>query len=238
MKVPKERQLKRGVELCLDNVDKLIEDAEILFQRRNYGHSVFLAYSAIEETSKAFMYAMFRIESPKPNELEQVKRHDAKFDFFMALQIVEIIGRAMERGPQKPDRPLDIKDFQEMERDYDSLSGDVWNLRLQSLYVDYRKGRWFSPSDITRKDAEEWIEYANKYKMKIEPVCRNIVNVPKNILKRSMEYVNFVLENLSKAVLEQFFKNAELAYKNGMISEELYKRIISKKGSNWRDILK
>jgi len=237
MVVPK-RQLKKGVELCFNNVNKLIEDAEILFRRKSYGHSVFLGYSAIEETSKAFMYAMSRIESTKPSELEQVKKHGAKFDLFMGLQIMEFIGRAIERGPQKPDRPLDVKDFQEMERDYDSLTRVVWNLRLQGLYVDYREGRLFSPSDITRKDAKYWIEYAIEYKTRIEPMCRNIVNVPEDKLKLSVEYVNSVFENLSKALSEQFFKNAKLAYENGMITEALYRQIISKKGSNREDDLK
>jgi AbiV family abortive infection protein len=230
--------LKKGVELCFNNVNKLIEDAEILFRRKSYGHSVFLAYSAIEEISKAFMYAMSRIESTKPSELEQVKRHGAKFDLFMGLQIMESIGRAIERGPQKPPKPLDVKDFQEMGRDYDSLAREVWNLRLQGLYVDYREGKWLSPSDIKRKDAKYWIEYANEYKTKIEPVCRNIVNVPKDILKQSEDYVNSVFENLSKIFSEQFVKNAKLAYENGMITKELYRQIMSKKGLDWKDDLK
>lgn len=238
MKVPK-GQLKEGVELCLDNVDKLIEDAEILFRRRSYGHSVFLAYSAIEEMSKAFMYAMSRIESSKPSEFENVKKHGAKFDVFVGSQIImDSIGRAIERGPHKPDRPLDVKDFQEMEKDIDSLSQEVWNLRLQSLYVDYRRGKWFAPSDMTRKDAKYWIEHAKKYKKSKEPLCRNIVSVPDDKLDQSTKFVNSMGESLFKPLLEQFFKNAKLAYENGMITEELYKQIMSKKESNWRDILK
>jgi AbiV family abortive infection protein len=228
MKVPK-GQLKEGVKLCFDNVDKLIEDAETLFRRRSYGHSVFLAYSAIEEISKAFIYAMSRIESSKPDELEQVKRHGAKFDLFMGLQIMESIGKAMEKGPQKPDRPLDVKDFEEIGRDFDSLAGEIWNLRLQGLYVDYREGRWLSPSDMKRKDAKYWLEYAKEYKKKIEPVCRNIVNAPKNILKQAGDSVNSVFKNLFKAFSEHLPENAKLAYENGIITKELYKQIMSKR---------
>jgi len=233
-RVPKSK-LKKGVELCLDNVNKLIEDAEILFRRRSYGHSVFLAYSAIEETSKAYMYALSRIESSKPNELEQVKHHGPKLDLFMGLHVMESIGRAMEKGPQKPDRPLDVKDFQEMGRDFDSLAGEIWNLRLQGLYVDYRERRWLSPSDMKRKDAKYWLEYAKEYKKKIEPVCRNIVNAPKNILKQAEDSVNSLLENLSKAFSEHLPENAKLAYENGIITKELYKQIMSKKKLNWKD---
>ncbi|MGA2768659.1 MAG: AbiV family abortive infection protein [Candidatus Bathyarchaeia archaeon] len=229
MEVPKSK-LKKGVELCFDNVNKLIEDAEILFRRRSYGHSVFLAYSAIEETSKAFMYALSRIESSKPDELNRVNQHSAKLDAFMGVQIMEFIGRAIEKGPQKPDRPLDVKDFEEMERDVDSLAGEIWNLRLQGLYVDYRKGRWLSPSDMKRKDAKYWLEYAEGYKKKIEPVCRTIVDVPKKILKQAQDSVIPVLENLSKAFSEHLPENAKLAYENGIITKELYKQIMSKKG--------
>jgi AbiV family abortive infection protein len=239
MKVPKERQLKRGVELCLDNVDKLIKDAEILSRGRSYGHSVFLAYSAIEEMSKAIMYAMSRIEPMKPSEFENMKRHSAKFDVFMGSQIiVDSIGRAIERGPQKPDRALDVKDFQEMEEDIDFLSQEVWNLRLQGLYVDYRRGKWSAPSDMTRKDAKYWIEHAKKYKESKEPLCRNIVSISEDKLKQPTEFMSSTLESLFKPLLEQFFKNAELAHKKGIITEELYKQIISKKGSDWKDLLK
>lgn len=218
--------------MCFDNVNKLIEDAEMLFRRGSYGHSIFLAYSAVEETSKAYMYALSRIESSKPDELEHVKRHGAKFDLFMGFQIMESIGRAIEKGPQKPDRPLDVKDFEEMGRDFDSLAGEVWNLRLQGLYVDYREGRWLSPSDMKRKDAKYWLEYAKEYKKKIEPVCQNIVKAPKSILKQVDDSVNSAFENLFRAISEHLPENAKLAYENGIITKELYKKIMGKKGSN------
>jgi hypothetical protein len=154
------------------------------------------------------------------------------------LQVMESIGRAIERGPQKPDRPLDVEDLREMERDYDSVTGETWKLRLQGLYVDYREGRWFSPSDMKRKDAKYWIEYAKEYKKKIEPMCGNIVNVPENILKQAEDSVNSVFENLSKAFLEQLPQNAKLAYENGIITEELYKQLISRKRTDRREDLK
>ena len=61
MTIPTE-EFKKGVELCFNNVTSLLEDANLLLHKGSNGHALFLVVSAIEETSKAFMYSCGRVE--------------------------------------------------------------------------------------------------------------------------------------------------------------------------------
>ena len=76
-------ELRNGVELCFKNANSLIESARILVEHGDYGHARFLSLSAIEETCKAFMYALKRIDAEKNDEIgRDVFDHKSKFSIF------------------------------------------------------------------------------------------------------------------------------------------------------------
>ena len=53
-----EKLLKEAVQLCLDNVEQYIKDAQLLVENGSYGHAFALAVLGEEELSKAFIYHM------------------------------------------------------------------------------------------------------------------------------------------------------------------------------------
>jgi AbiV family abortive infection protein len=48
--------LKKSVQLCLDNVEQYIMDAQFLVENGSYGHAFALAVLGEEELSKSFIY--------------------------------------------------------------------------------------------------------------------------------------------------------------------------------------
>ncbi len=222
MKIPDE-EIKKGVELCFKNARSLIEDAETLVNQGSYGHALFLAISAIEEMSKAFMYAGGRVDIWKPEELvHDVLQHTPKYTLFVTSIVVDSIKKAIEKGDYRKTKPLDIDDFVELGKDLESVINDIWKQRLQSLYVDYQQGKWFSPSDIKREDVETILQYANEYKKRIEFQCANILKAPIDLAKQIQDYLN---NQLYPLFLDQFYKNTDELYKNKLISKRLYERI-------------
>lgn len=51
-----EKLLKEAVQLCLDNVEQYIKDAQLLVENGSYGHAFALAVLSEEELSKAYIY--------------------------------------------------------------------------------------------------------------------------------------------------------------------------------------
>ena len=222
MKIPDE-EIKKGVELCFNNAGSLIEDAETLLKQGSYGHALFLAISAIEEMSKAFMYAGGRVDIWKPEELvHDVLQHTPKYTLFVTSIVLDSINKAIEKGDYRITKPLDIDDFVELGKDLEFAIEEIWKQRLQSLYVDYQQGKWLSPSDIKREDVETLLQYANKYKKRIEFHCTNILKAPIDLAKQIQEYLN---NQLYPWFLDQFYKNADELYKNKLISKRLYEKI-------------
>jgi len=231
LKTPKEEESKKGADLCLNNASSLIADAEVLLKQESYGHAVFLAISAIEETTKAYVCAINRIEGKRTlfDELKDYtygrEAHTTKIILFLSFRLMEAIGKAMEKEHKEITKPLDINDFVEVGRDLDSGSKAILTGKLQGLYVDFREGKWTSPFDLTRKDAESSIEYANKYKEQVNFICRRILDAPLDLVEAAKEFI----DKLLLAYINGFYQNAEMLYKNGKITKELYDRILSKK---------
>lgn len=225
LKIPDE-ELKKGVELCFNNATSLIEDAEILVKHGSYGHARFVVLSAIEEICKAFIYTLNRIEVWKSTELTyDVIHHKPKFTIFVLSLFADAVGKEIERGRIEIKKPLDIDDFIEMGKDLDSAIDDIWkSMREESLYVDYREGRWLSPSDVQRKDVELGIEIAKAKKAEFESQCRNTLSVPIDLAKAVSEFID---NQLFPWFLDQFYKNADELYKDKVISKRLYEAILS-----------
>lgn len=190
MKIP-EGEFKKGVELCFSNATSLIEDAQSLLQQKSFGHALFLGISAIEEISKAFMFACGRVEVWKSKDLfYDVRQHPSKYTLFVISILADATEKAIQTKEFKIKEPLELDDLVEIGKDLESVIKEIWNLRLQSLYVDYQRGNWLSPSDIKREDVEELLQYANKYKRKMELQCTNILKAPIDLAKQFQEYLD------------------------------------------------
>jgi AbiV family abortive infection protein len=212
-----DEQLKKGVELCFLNINRLIKDAQILFENESYGHARFLAFSAIEETSKAYMYALSRIEVYETEELKKdIKKHYTKFDYF-ALFLAFIQRQSEEKYKVK--KTLDIKFFKELGKSFETLNREYLESREQSLYVDYIKGEWVSPLKISREDVKLWIESAKEYKKEIAFLCGNILSPPKEI-------VLSITKQLQETIDDNFLPFISTLYEAKGISKELYETIL------------
>ena len=229
MKIPSE-ELAKAVELCFKNVTSLLEDAKLLIHKGSYGHALFLVISAIEETSKAFICSCGRIEIWKDSELyDDLVNHLQKLSLFVIVVFADAFERgfkrAIETKQKKKPQPFQLKDLEQLARDFDTTIIEIWKWRLQSLYVDYRQGTWVSPNDIERENVEELLQYATKYKQKMEPICYNILRAPLNQAKQIEKY----FEELTPLIQKQLPKIAESLFNNGLIDEKLHKKLIGLK---------
>jgi AbiV family abortive infection protein len=216
-----DEKLRLGIELCFDNSDRLLQDARILLENSSYGHARFLVLSAIEEVSKAFMYAISRAEAYETKELrDDVISHSMKLGYFFFF--IGAMEKPKKERREKVNRPLDIEDFRELGKGLEKLNREFLECRVQSLYVDYIKGKWFSPFEVSRVDTKLWIEYAEKYKKIIEGMCKNILTAPKHIIIEYARNWKQFLETIESNLLPFF----EHCYKNNVITKAVYDTIL------------
>ena len=226
MKIPEDK-LKKGVELCFKNANSFIEDAKKLVECESYGHARFLALSAIEEVCKALIYSWNRIEVWEDKELPRdITNHKSKFSLFIFSLFSDAIGKQMKKGTIKLNKPLEIADFMEMGNDINSAISDLKEAREESLYVDYQQGKWISPFDIPREDAELSIKFAQKEKMKFELYCNNLMDVPIELVRKNNE---FMVNHFLPWLQEYFYNNIDGLYKNKVISKEIYEKLKNRK---------
>ena len=226
MKIPEE-ELKKGVELCFKNANSFIEDAKKLVGHKSYGHACFLALSAIEEVNKAFIYAMNRIGVWKDEELPRnIYDHKSKFRLFVVSRMSEALDKANREGNIKLNKPLEIADFVKMGQDFDSIVSDLKEAREESLYVDYQQGKWISPFDIPREEAEISIKFAQKEKIKFELFCNNLMDVPIELVRKNNEFMD---NQFLPWLQEYFYNNIDGLYKDKVISKEIYEKLKNRK---------
>jgi AbiV family abortive infection protein len=228
MKIPNE-EFAKGVKLCFRNASRLIDNAVLLFKKESYGYSFFLIVTAIEEISKAFMYSCGRIDIWKEKELDSdIKNHLQKYALFVFAIFTDSFMRSFNRAIQTREhkiiKPVKLDDFKELRNDMDSAVIEIWNSRLQGLYVDYRQGKWLSPFDIERKDVIDLLKYAKNYKRMMKAQCANILKATPDMARQIQEYFD---NELLPALSTQLKNNANWAYKNGYIDEKLYKKILT-----------
>ena len=229
MKIPTE-EYEKGVELCFNNVASLLEDANLLLDKGSYGHALLFAISAIEETSKAFMYSCGRVEIWKGKELDDVFKHMPKYWLFVSIILADSFthgfNKAVQTKEYKITKPLKLDDLEELIRDFESTVSEIWKSRLHSLYVDYQQGKWLSPCDIEQEEVEDLLQYANKYKKIMEPLCSNIIGAPLDHAKQIQAYID---EQLLPSILTQLQKNVEWLFNNEFIDEKLYEKLLTLK---------
>ena len=135
---------------CVNNAERLLNEAEILFDRKRYARAFFLAFTTLEELSKAQIVADYLTDCISQEEfLDAFKRHDLKVAYLDRCLLV----------PEKPSE-------EEAMLEYDLKSSEhLIKLRMASLYVrliDNQKGT--IPDDsINRETAMEMITEAKEH---------------------------------------------------------------------------
>lgn len=181
---------------------------------------MFLAVSAVEETSKAFMYAV--------DTRRGITDHRPKLNLFISYLIAaameEVFKKRRQRifHPNIPEKPLNIDDYVEMAQDTKKAQKALWKEKLKALYVDDIHGTWTSPSEIRKEDVENLIKHAEKYVHVTDFQTRNILKAPE---KLSEEYQNWLQNGLTPFAQEYLKNHLEELYTEKMISKETYDRL-------------
>jgi AbiV family abortive infection protein len=174
------------------------------------------------------MYALKRIDSENNDEIgHDVFDHKSKFSIFIFFLLADAVRRRIKKGNITIGKPLDTADFDKMGKDMDSAINDLKTGREESLYIDYKQGKWVSPLDISREEAEAWIEIAQRKKTEIEPLCKSMVTVPLEMAKE----INDFTDNLLHSVRDKFYQNVDALYANNKITKKLYEKILNSKAN-------
>lgn len=224
-----DKESREGVSLCLDNAKRLLKDAKLLLANGSTGHALFLVVSAIEETSKAFIFAGARIGIWKRGETDsEVITHFPKLTLFVshvaAVAMEDSFRRTRERifRPQKPAKPLDIDDFVEMAQDVDYAVKELWRGRCEGLYVDRRSGEWTAPSDVEKSEVETLMKRTERYVADTEYQTRNILEAKKDT---ALNYRRWLEEEYVPFAINYFLENIDKLFDEKVISRRLYEKL-------------
>jgi AbiV family abortive infection protein len=128
------KMLDEGIQLCKENVDRLLYDAYILDKEGSHGHALALAILAMEEYAKKLILVASAIspgESDEPLE-KAFKSHDYKLEWACDRLI-----RALPDASQG--KPLQEK--------VEELKKLLSTLKLSCLYVDHDDEMgWIDPN--------------------------------------------------------------------------------------------
>jgi len=95
--------LQEGIELCRQNVDRLSEDASILYESSSYGHAQALAIVAIEEYAKKIVLVAQKTHPGRFDE--EIRRafgdHDFKLQLALDMLIKEFPGAPLAKKWQE-----------------------------------------------------------------------------------------------------------------------------------------
>lgn len=221
--------IKKGVKLSLGNAKSLLKDAKLLLEHKSTGHALFLIVSAIEEASKAFIYAGARVGVWKQGETEKdVFTHPPKLTLFISHLTVTAMEDAFKRRrqmifhPRKPVKPLDIDDFVEMAQDVECAVKELWKGRIEGLYVDRKNGKWTTPSDFEKSEVETLLSRAERYIRDTEFRTRNIVEAKKEV---ALGFRNWLVEEYIPFAINYFLENIDDLYNDKVISRKLYEHL-------------
>lgn len=151
------KELQEGIRLCTKNVEQLLTDASILYERGSYGHAQALAILAMEEYAKKIVLVARKAH---PDTFEDQMRmafrdHDLKLQLALDMLIREF-----------PDAPADEQVASIVTDSASKLS----SLKQVSLYVGYDNDLgWFDPNKRDYKNvAAVQIRYARELVTKID----------------------------------------------------------------------
>lgn len=171
-----EKILEEAVQLCFDNAEQFIKDAEVLVDNRSYGHAFALVVLGEEETVKAMMYSLFSEGLlPEHYELYLKKRLDShlhKQAWAGALTFAyRMIGLAQSlwKSSREQEGSTTRRKFEEMTSELKVITkGDLERFKTlqedkeKGLYVDldFERKELSSPKSLGKDEVERYLSQA------------------------------------------------------------------------------
>ncbi len=143
-------QLDRGIELSSRNARRFLNDAELLYSNRSYGHALALSILALEEHGRKIMLiAAKRKVTETDRELWRMMFRNHGQKLAMTFRIFA------ETLRQKPtEKELD---------DILRTIPDAVAMKNRGLYVDFFKNSWHSPFDAdVKRSAKKILTWVKK----------------------------------------------------------------------------
>ena len=193
--VKRYRDLPRGAELAYKNAGLLLQEAEILHGRGSYGHSAVLSMHAIEELGKAEILIMRkeRIRDVPDWRTARYRKkpvlvpapldwlsHPQKYWYFLNyLKLGEIVARRLSPSTAISHRLIPLFTSGKRDKHYaDSRlryreARRLDRSRQLAIFVDYSKGKWFSPSDFDMEWSKDLFDsWAKDYAGWVDQIVR------------------------------------------------------------------
>lgn len=151
------KRLAEGIRLCTKNIEQLLKDASVLYERGSYGHAQALAILAMEEYAKKIVLVARKTH---PDRFQNnIRRAFWDHDFKLQLALDMLI-------KEFPDAPSD----DQAARTVMDSAGRLLSLKEASLYVDYdSESGWFDPNKRGYEDvAALQIRYAQELVTKVD----------------------------------------------------------------------
>lgn len=146
-------QIARGIEECLENTERLIEDARALLKANRPSAAAFALLCADQELGKVYVLHLMAIDLPKEEAgwrlwWKRFRGHEVKITYANIFGIPEL-------GEPSFSSILDM-----VRDDWLPSAGDLESLRQLCLYVDYSAAeeRWLSPREISMQAAESLMQ--------------------------------------------------------------------------------
>lgn len=144
-------KLKVGVEECLRNAERLLTDAEKLYQRGGSRMTCFaLAEFSIEELAKASMlndYVVIERDMPQKEWKSMTAgrgAHKKKLHYLQQRE-VKAITFVVPKYENVVEKVARQSNYACTALFLNSLADGSLDLRLRAMYVDYKKGEWRTP---------------------------------------------------------------------------------------------
>ncbi|MFW9971628.1 MAG: AbiV family abortive infection protein [Candidatus Odinarchaeota archaeon] len=154
-----------GIDICIENVERLSKDGKLLMENGSYGHACFSFITAFEEIGVAY-FILANFDTPKPAKLKKFLKHHIKIAVSNLITLVltggstsnlrsfyntfsELLINGMQNEKKKQTAMLKLgKEIQEDE--------NLWYLRNRGIYVTLNNSftKFLSPDQIGKEQAE------------------------------------------------------------------------------------
>jgi len=142
-------QIVQGIEECLDNVERLVEDVRVLLKANRPPGASFALLCADQELGKVYVLQLMAVALPEDQAQwrllwKRFRGHETKITFANVFDVAEL-------AEPSPSSVINM-----IEEDWLASAGDLESLRQLCLYVDRSasENRWLSPREIRMEVAE------------------------------------------------------------------------------------
>ncbi|MDH5375932.1 MAG: AbiV family abortive infection protein, partial [Candidatus Bathyarchaeota archaeon] len=180
MKITKEKEtLEKAVNLCLENVERYIKDAELLIADSSYGHAYSLMVLAEEELTKTTVYYLCAQGIVNPKALKKtLLSHSSKHALQAGVQagmrfahdfFFEVLGNFFLTGKKENEPVFETLSVNKLEEAFleapkreasaiqEAMQKERSRQRGFYVDIDFDKKRVWSPKSIPKVEAERYL---------------------------------------------------------------------------------